>query len=103
MTDHDPLCKCAEGPCCPWILGCDCQCTCDVISEIREDERRIQAASAPVRKRRMVDGEEWDAYTRWRHLLIYMGRPGVVKKIKRRTHKRERREARNEIREQLEP
>ena len=52
-------------------------------------------------KRRMVKGEEYDAYTKWRHLLVYMGRPGVVKSIKRRTHKRERREGAAEIKEQL--
>jgi hypothetical protein len=45
-------------------------------------------------KRRMVDGDEYDAYTRWRHLLHW--RPGQIKAIKRRTHKRERREGRRE-------
>jgi len=49
-------------------------------------------------RRKMVDGAEYDAYTAWRHLLIYTGRAGVVKRIKRSTHKRERREARNETR-----
>lgn len=53
-------------------------------------------------KRRITNGDEQDAYTRWRHYLIYMGRPGVVKAIKRRTHKRERREGKAEIRDQLE-
>ena len=43
-------------------------------------------------KRRMVNGDEYDAYTKWRHVLCYLQRPGVVKAIKRRTHKRERRE-----------
>lgn len=52
-------------------------------------------------KRRIVNGDEQDAYTAWRHLYIYLSRPGVVKAIKRRTHKRERREANREIRQQL--
>jgi len=46
----------------------------------------------------MINGAEHDAYTAWRHLLIYTSRPGVVKRIKRATHKRERREARSEKR-----
>lgn len=53
-------------------------------------------------KRRVVTWEEQDAYTRWRHLLIYLGRAGAVKKVKRRTHRRERREGRREIVDQLE-
>lgn len=44
---------------------------------------------------------EEDAYTVWRKFYCYLARPGVVKKIKRATHKRERREGRAEIREQL--
>jgi len=47
----------------------------------------------------MVAASEYDAYTAWRHLLIYTGRAGVVKRIKRATHKRERREARDETRD----
>jgi hypothetical protein len=42
--------------------------------------------------------DEQDAYTAWRHLLCYMGRAGAVKKVKRRTHKRERREGQAEAR-----
>jgi hypothetical protein len=49
-------------------------------------------------KRQMKDWVEHDAYTAWRHLYCYLARPGVVKSIKRRTHKRERREAKAEIR-----
>lgn len=49
-------------------------------------------------KRRCVTADEHDAYTAWRKMLCYLGRPGVVKAIKRRTHKRERREARQAIR-----
>lgn len=43
-------------------------------------------------------GAEQDAYTGWRRVLRYLDRPGVVKRIKRSTHKRERREAAREIR-----
>ena len=46
-------------------------------------------------KRKMVGAEEYDAYTPWRKYYCYLARPGTVKKIKRRTHKRERREGRS--------
>lgn len=38
---HDKFCLNYEkGDCCPWIKGgCQCQCTCNEISDIREDER----------------------------------------------------------------
>lgn len=40
-------------------------------------------------------GDEKDAVSRyWRSVLIYMGRPGVTKKIKRRMNKRARQTAR---------
>ena len=48
--------------------------------------------------RRIVGGDEQDAYTFARKFYCYLARPGVVKKIKKRTHKRERREAKAEIR-----
>lgn len=50
-------------------------------------------------RRRIVNSEEADAYTGWRKLMGYMRRPSVVKTIKRRTHKRERREGRAEARQ----
>jgi len=40
--------------------------------------------------------DEQDAYTGWRRVMIW--RPGEIKKIKQRTHRRERREAKQEIR-----
>lgn len=49
-------------------------------------------------RRRMVAWEEQDAYTSWRRVYVYLQRPGVVASIKRKTHKRERREARAAIR-----
>ena len=54
-----------------------------------------------MKRRQIKDWDEQDAYTGWRNLLVYLGRPGVVKKIKRRTHRRERREGRQEIINQL--
>jgi hypothetical protein len=48
--------------------------------------------------RRIVNADEQDAYTFARRFYCYLARPGVVKKIKKRTHKRERREAKTELR-----
>lgn len=50
--------------------------------------------------RRIVTGEEQDAYTRWRKLLCWTQRAGAVKAVKTRTHRRERREGKQEIKEQ---
>lgn len=44
-------------------------------------------------KRIIKNGDEQDVYTYARKVLCRTGRPGAVKKVKRRTHKRERREA----------
>ena len=52
-------------------------------------------------KRIIKTGDEQDAYTLARKFYCYLARPGAVKKIKRRTHKRERREAQKWINEQL--
>lgn len=49
-------------------------------------------------RRQMVSWDEQDAYTPWRKVLCYLQYPGVVKKIKRKTHRRERREAKQAIR-----
>lgn len=52
--------------------------------------------------KRIIKGyDEEDVYTGWRKLLCWTARPGAVKKVKRRTHKRERREAKHWIQEQL--
>ena len=51
--------------------------------------------------RRIVTWDEQDAYTSWRRLYCYLQRAGAVKAIKRRTHRRERREGRAEIADQL--
>lgn len=48
-------------------------------------------------RRAIKTHEEQDAYTGWRRVLAYTYRAGKVKDIKRRTHRRERREAQREI------
>lgn len=53
-------------------------------------------------KRRVVSWYEQDAYTSWRRLYCYLRRAGVTSKIKRDTHRRERREATREISDGLE-
>ena len=52
-------------------------------------------------KRIIKGGDEQEVYTGWRKILAWTDRAGAVKKIKRRTHKRERREAKAWIKEQL--
>lgn len=52
-------------------------------------------------QRFIKDGDEQDAYTRWRKIYCYLARPGAVKKIKKRTHRRERREGKEVIKEQM--
>lgn len=46
--------------------------------------------------RRIKTADEQDAFTGWRRYLHW--RPGEIKAIKRRAHKRERQEARRELR-----
>ena len=53
-------------------------------------------------KRIVKDYDEASVYSRWRKLLVWTDRPGAVKKVKKRTHRRERREASKYINEQLE-
>ena len=50
-------------------------------------------------KRPIVGWWEEDAYTTWRKVLHW--KPGVLKFIKRTTHKRDRRRVQNEIRKEL--
>ncbi len=49
--------------------------------------------------RRIVTSDEQDAYTGWRRVLSYIQRPGVRQGVKRRTHRRERREVKVAIRD----
>jgi hypothetical protein len=43
--------------------------------------------------------EEQDVYTVWRRVMVRYQRPGAVRQVKRRTHRRERREGKKEIQE----
>lgn len=52
-------------------------------------------------RRQIKHYEEQDVYTGWRKFLIWTSRPGMTKRVKRRTHKRERREAKREIQEEI--
>lgn len=63
---HDPMCQISVRPCCPWMGVCDCQCECDWIARVREDERSktLKAAS-----------EALDVLDRWgedtyKHIVI---------------------------------
>ena len=46
-------------------------------------------------KRKMVKGDEYDAFTGWRHVIAW--RAGQRRAIKRRVNRRERREARSDL------
>jgi hypothetical protein len=47
---------------------------------------------------RSMSGEEQDAYTGWRHVILYVRKAGVRKAIKARTHRRERAGVRRDVR-----
>lgn len=49
-------------------------------------------------RRAIVSWDEEDAYTSWRHFYCCLARAGAVKRIKRTTHRRERRESKRAIR-----
>lgn len=49
-------------------------------------------------RRRIVGWDEQDAYTPWRRVYCYLSKPGAVAYIKRKTHRRDRHEARDRIR-----
>lgn len=48
--------------------------------------------------RRAICGDEQDVITGWRKKLCYCARPGVTSSIKRKMRRRERQEAKREIR-----
>ena len=50
-------------------------------------------------RRAIVTWDEDDAYTGWRKVYCYLDKAGAVKYIKRKTHRRERREAKRMIRD----
>lgn len=51
-------------------------------------------------RRRIVTADEQDVHTKWRHILVCYQRAGAARKVKTATNRRERREARAEVREQ---
>lgn len=61
--------------------------TCDQVGPAEDDM-----------KRRTVKADEWDVVTNWRRYICYMQRAGVTSAIKRRMRRRERHDAKSEIR-----
>lgn len=57
--------------------------------------------SKPPKRRITGDWGEQDVYTKWRYVLCWTSRPGATKKVKKLTHRRERREGKKEIEDQL--
>ena len=51
-------------------------------------------------KRVIVNGDESDAYSKWRKIHVSLGRAGAVRAIKKRTHRRERRDGQRWVDEQ---
>ncbi|AHZ95596.1 hypothetical protein SEA_PAOLA_35 [Mycobacterium phage Paola] len=49
-----------------------------------------------MRSEHVTTADEWDACTRWRRVMIW--RPGERKRIKQRSHRRDRRAARQAVR-----
>ena len=37
---HDPMCPNNSASCCPWMGDCNCDCQCNFIVRVREDERK---------------------------------------------------------------
>lgn len=56
------------------------------------------ATKPSMGRRAIISWDEDDAYTSWRKAYCYLQKAGAVKYIKRKTHRRERREARQAIR-----
>ena len=55
---HDKFCYVSKGSCCPWMGDCDCQCMCEFINEIREDERKF-GAKIEVQGQHIDDSPPW--------------------------------------------
>lgn len=53
------------------------------------------------RRRFLWSAEENDTHTGWRHVMTMFKRPGLAKKGKKRTNRRERRDARHDIQDQV--
>lgn len=61
-------------------------------------DSRGEGGSMSMGRRQAKQSDEYDVVTDWRRFLCYMKRAGVVSKIKRRMRRRERHDARREIR-----
>jgi hypothetical protein len=46
----------------------------------------------------MVDADEYDVHSGWRRFYCWTQRPGATSKVKRRSRRRERHEAKRELR-----
>lgn len=49
-------------------------------------------------KRKMKSGDEYDVFTKWRRYMAWTKKPGATARVKRGARRRERREAKTEIR-----
>lgn len=54
-----------------------------------------------MERRAVITGDEHDAFTRWRHLLCYLEKPGAKAYVKTKANRRARHEAKREIRSGL--
>jgi hypothetical protein len=54
-----------------------------------------------MRSEHKTTQDEFDAFTGWRHVLVSMQRAGVRKALKRRSHRQDRRRARQDVAQQL--
>lgn len=59
--------------------------------------RPLSSTEDPV-KRRVIKGDEYDTVSWMRRYLCYLARPGATDKIKRRLRRRERHDAKHQIR-----
>lgn len=50
-----------------------------------------------MRGEHRMSADEHDAFTGWRHVLCYVQRAGVRKRVKQRSHRRDRRVARMDL------
>jgi hypothetical protein len=46
----------------------------------------------------MINADEYDVHTRWRRLLVWTKRAGATSAVKRKSRRRERHDARNDVR-----
>jgi hypothetical protein len=51
-------------------------------------------------KIKLKNGDEWDVVSSWRHFYCYLDRPGVTSNIKRQIRRRDRHNAKDQIRKE---